>query len=161
MKLPQFLLQISAWSPSFFYWQSKNVLPLVYYIEDKTTPSLTIVFFQRPRHHPRICYMILCFGPYFVQKMMKHMQTFPLLFRSRGDWKIQAWLMQLCTCKVQLFWEGLKNVRNRPNGFEIYMVNVKTMRTITQIFSGLLRKAYEMSCFSFFFLETKSWIHNF
>ena len=36
--------------------------------------------------------------------------------------------------KVQLFWEGHKNVLNRPYGFEIYLVNVKTMRTIAQIF---------------------------
>ena len=38
------------------------------------------------------------------------------------------------TAKVQLFWEGHKNVRNRPYGFEIYLVNVKTIRTIAQIF---------------------------
>ena len=36
--------------------------------------------------------------------------------------------------KVQLFWEGHKNVRNRPNGLENYLVNVQTMRTIAQIF---------------------------
>ena len=35
--------------------------------------------------------------------------------------------------KVQLFWEGHKNVRKRPYGFEIYLVNVKTRRTIVQI----------------------------
>ena len=29
--------------------------------------------------------------------------------------------------KVQLFWEGHKNVRNRPYGFEIYLVNLKKM----------------------------------
>ena len=28
--------------------------------------------------------------------------------------------------KVQLFWQGHKNVRNRPDGFDIYLVNVKT-----------------------------------
>ena len=46
-----------------------------------------------------------------------------------------------------LFWEKLKkkngmegngnthkNVPNRPYGFKIYLVNVKTMRTIAQIF---------------------------
>ena len=37
-------------------------------------------------------------------------------------------------CKVQLFWEGHKNVRNHPYGFEIYLLNVKIMRTIAQIF---------------------------
>ena len=37
--------------------------------------------------------------------------------------------------KVQLFWEGHKNVRNRPYGFEIYLVNDCAN------FCGLLRKA--------------------
>ena len=36
--------------------------------------------------------------------------------------------------KVQLFWEDLKNLRNLPHVFDIYLVNVKTMRKITQIF---------------------------
>ena len=35
--------------------------------------------------------------------------------------------------KVQLFREGHKNVRNHPYGFEIYLVNVKTMMTIEKI----------------------------
>ena len=42
--------------------------------------------------------------------------------------------------KVQLFWEGHKNVRNRPYGFEIYLVNVKTIRTIAQIFVAFSEK---------------------
>ena len=48
--------------------------------------------------------------------------------------------------KVQLFWEGHKNVRNRPYGFEIDLVNVKTMRMIVQIFGDLLRKAELWCC---------------
>ena len=43
-------------------------------------------------------------------------------------------------CKVQLFWEGHKNVRNRPYGFEIYLVNVKPIRTIAQIFVAFSEK---------------------
>ena len=43
-------------------------------------------------------------------------------------------------CKVQLFWEDHKNVRNRPYGFEIYLVNVKTIRTIAQIFVAFSEK---------------------
>ena len=39
--------------------------------------------------------------------------------------------------KVKLFWQGHKNVRNRPYGFEIYLVNVKTIRTIVA-FSEML-----------------------
>ena len=49
--------------------------------------------------------------------------------------------------KVQLFWEGHKNVRNRPYGFKIYLVNVKTMRTIAQIFH----------IYKFLWLSQKSW----
>ena len=42
--------------------------------------------------------------------------------------------------KIQLFWEGHKNVRNRPYGFEIYLVNNKTIRTIAQIFVAFSEK---------------------
>ena len=42
--------------------------------------------------------------------------------------------------KVQLFWEGHKNVRNRPYDFEIYLVNVKTIRMIAQIFVAFSEK---------------------
>ena len=42
--------------------------------------------------------------------------------------------------KVQLFWEYHKNVRNRPYGFEIYLVNVKTIRMIAQIFVAFSEK---------------------
>ena len=46
----------------------------------------------------------------------------------------------LHTFKVQLFWEGHKNVRNHPYGFEIYLVTVKTMMTIAQIFVAFSEK---------------------
>ena len=36
--------------------------------------------------------------------------------------------------KVQLFWEGHKNLRDLHHDFGIYLVNVKTMRKIAQIF---------------------------
>ena len=36
--------------------------------------------------------------------------------------------------KVQLFWEGHKNLCNRPHGFDIYLVNVNIMTMIAQIF---------------------------
>ena len=42
--------------------------------------------------------------------------------------------------KVQLFWDDHKNVRNRPYGFDIYFKNVKTMRTIVQIFVAFSEK---------------------
>ena len=48
--------------------------------------------------------------------------------------------MCIVDSKVQLFWEGLKNVRKRPYGFEIYLVNVKTMGTIAQIFVAFSEK---------------------
>ena len=43
-------------------------------------------------------------------------------------------------CKVQIFWEGHKNLRNLPRGFDIYLVNVKTMRKIAQIFMAFSEK---------------------
>ena len=46
----------------------------------------------------------------------------------------------LATVKVQLFWESQKNVLNRPYGFEIYLVNIKTMRMIAQIFVAFSEK---------------------
>ena len=42
--------------------------------------------------------------------------------------------------KVQLFWEGHKNLRNLPHGFDVYQVNVKTMKNITQIFVPFSKK---------------------
>ena len=36
--------------------------------------------------------------------------------------------------KVQIFWEGHKNVCNNPYGFETYLVNVKSIRMIALIF---------------------------
>ena len=42
--------------------------------------------------------------------------------------------------KVKFLWEGHKNVCNRPFGFEIYLVNVKTLRTIAQIFAAFSEK---------------------
>ena len=35
--------------------------------------------------------------------------------------------------KVQLFWEGHKNLRHPPYGFDIYLVNVKTIKRMAQI----------------------------
>ena len=42
--------------------------------------------------------------------------------------------------EVQLFWEGHKNLRNCPHVFDIYSVNVKTIRTIVQIFVAFSEK---------------------
>ena len=49
------------------------------------------------------------------------------------SWKPQA-------DKVQLFWDGHNNFHNRPHGFDIDLVNVKTMRTIAKIFVASLEK---------------------
>ena len=40
----------------------------------------------------------------------------------------------------QLFWEGHKNLRNLPYGFDIYLVNVKPTRQIAQIFVAFSEK---------------------
>ena len=42
--------------------------------------------------------------------------------------------------KVQLFLEGHKILRNLPHGFDIYLVSVKTMRKIAQIFVAFSEK---------------------
>ena len=42
--------------------------------------------------------------------------------------------------KVQLFWEGHKHVRYRPYGFEIYLVNVKTIRRMAEILVAFSEK---------------------
>ena len=42
--------------------------------------------------------------------------------------------------KVQLFWEGHKNLHNLPYGFDINLVNVKTIRQIVQIFVAFSEK---------------------
>ena len=50
-------------------------------------------------------------------------------------------LMKMRTVhKYQLFWEGHKNLYNLPHGFEIYLVNVKTIRQIAQIFTAFSEK---------------------
>ena len=42
--------------------------------------------------------------------------------------------------RVQLFWESHKNMLNRPYDFDIYLVNVKTMRTIVLILVAFSEK---------------------
>ena len=42
--------------------------------------------------------------------------------------------------KVQLFWEGHKNLRNRPYGFDVYLVDFKSIRTIAHIFVAFSEK---------------------
>ena len=54
--------------------------------------------------------------------------------------KYSVWITFRVVVKVQLFWEGHKNVRNRPYGFEIYLVNVKIIETIGHIFVAFSEK---------------------
>ena len=42
--------------------------------------------------------------------------------------------------KAQFFLEGHKSLRNLPHGFDIYLVNIKTMRKIVQIFIAFSEK---------------------
>ena len=42
--------------------------------------------------------------------------------------------------KVQLFWEGHKQLHNLPYGFDIYLAIVKTVRQIAQIFVAFSEK---------------------
>ena len=62
--------------------------------------------------------------------------------KPKSLWGIWKWFVHTkrISIKVQFSWEGHKNVRNRPYGFEIYLVNVKTIRTIAQIFVAFSEK---------------------
>ena len=42
--------------------------------------------------------------------------------------------------KVHFFWEDHKKLRSLPQGFDIYLVNVKTMSKIAQIFVAFSEK---------------------
>ena len=42
--------------------------------------------------------------------------------------------------KVQLIWEGHKNLRNLPYGFDIYLLHLKPIRQIAQIFVAFSEK---------------------
>ena len=42
--------------------------------------------------------------------------------------------------KVQLFWEGHKNLLNLPHGLDVYKAIVKTLRKIAQIFVAFSEK---------------------
>ena len=42
--------------------------------------------------------------------------------------------------KVQLFWEDHKNVHHPPYGFDVYLVNVKTVRRVAHIFVAFSEK---------------------
>ena len=96
-------------------------------------------------------------GWYHKRQVFAHW-TFEQLYRSTimynfyycvtGEWililfydRSRTWYMFiLLDIKVQLFWEGHKNLRNLPHGFDIYLVNVKTIRQIVQFFVALPEK---------------------
>ena len=68
-------------------------------------------------------------------------------FRNQSPWVGKIWKHDfkllhaaIIILKVQLFWEGHKNVRNCLYGFEIYLVNIKTIRMIAHIFVAFLEK---------------------
>ena len=56
--------------------------------------------------------------------------------------------------KVQLFWVGHLNVPKRPYGLKIYLRNVKTMRTIAQIFVAFSEKLILMQAYTYIYLGT-------
>ena len=66
----------------------------------------------------------------------------PGSFKMRGYGNLRKFSYKVVNRfdKVQLFWKGHKNVRNGPYGFEIYLVNVKTVRTIAHIFVAFSEK---------------------
>ena len=70
--------------------------------------------------------------------------------------------------KVQLFWEDHNNLCNHPYGFDIYLVNVRTIRTIAQLFVAFLEKLnFRIAtpifnvCHKYFVIESRSNLTNF
>ena len=64
-----------------------------------------------------------------------------------------AWFLQFD--KVQLFREGCKNLLNLPYAFDVYYVNVKTMRKIVPIFVAFSEKL-NFNSFEYISQRTKS-----
>ena len=60
------------------------------------------------------------------------------LFYKSCSW--MSYKMQLQLSKVKLFWEGHKNLHILPQGFDIYLVDVKTMKKIVEIFVAFSEK---------------------
>ena len=71
---------------------------------------------------------------HYLNKIIACVLTWKLLTKCCIGTLSPKYMPLPISCKVQLFWEGHKNVRNRPYGFEIYLVNVKTIRTIALFF---------------------------
>ena len=70
------------------------------------------------------------FWNYFLDVFQKWFSTLNVLC----VWKFYMLKCNTQACKVQLFWEGHKNLNNLPHGFEIYLVNIKPLWTNAQIF---------------------------
>ena len=65
------------------------------------------------------------------------------MLRKLDDWKTNQYFcpfLKIFSLKVQLFWESHKNLRHRPYGFDIYLVNIKAIRTMAQIFVAFWEK---------------------
>ena len=62
--------------------------------------------------------------------------------------------------KVQFIWEGHKNMRNPHYGFEIYLVNIKIIRTISQIFVAFSEKLNFMKDWSVIFPKKQTFFNT-
>ena len=61
---------------------------------------------------------------------------------KKSEFNVATWAQwfKVDSFKVQLFWEGQENLYHMPYGFDIYLVNVKTISEIAQIFVALSEK---------------------
>ena len=99
-------------------------------IEDKIMNILASPNFSYDNDH--------ALGPNFVFLIFSQLYFLweKLTYKKLSNFaNFNSWMIKF-TVKVKLFWEGHKNLRNLPHGFDIYLVNVDCAN-----FCGLLRKA--------------------
>ena len=92
-------------------------------------PPLKTIYYFSPHDFFKIMKYSVVFSTANLKLAISHI----LMFGSSHDAKANLFSF----FKVQLFWEGHNNL---PCGFDIYLVNVKTVRQIAQIFVAFSEK---------------------
>ena len=99
-------------------------------------PPLKTIYYFSPHDFFKIMKYSVVFSTANLKLAISHI----LMFGSSHDAKANLFSF----FKVQLFWEGHNNL---PCGFDIYLVNVKTVRQIAQIFVAFSEKLnFEFWC---------------
>ena len=91
-------------------------------------------WFELMNLNERYLFMPIFLSLSYVMKLFPNIGFIYIIWsRKRSMWLAYRF-------KVQLFWEGRKNLRHPPYGFEIYLLNVKTIRRMAQIFVAFSEK---------------------